>query len=142
ETLRPVVSSETVILSLQNGVENEDVLARILGVPPLMIALTRIGVELVAPATIAYSGRGTIVFGEPDGRDTPRARRTADAFAVAGIPYQLRADIRVAAWEKLAWNAGFNAVSALTRSTVAALLGDAVTRDLVVAAMEEVDAVA
>src|SRR5262249_59509586 len=44
--LRPVVGPETALLSLQNGIENEDVLARLLGLPPLMVALTRIAVEL------------------------------------------------------------------------------------------------
>jgi len=140
--LRSVVGRDTIVLSLQNGVENEDVLARELDLPPLMIALTRIGVELVAPATVNYSGRGTIVFGEPDGRESPRARRLAGALAMAGVPYQLRRDILVAAWEKLAWNAGFNAVTALTRRTVAEVLALPATRDLVVDAMEEVDAVA
>jgi 2-dehydropantoate 2-reductase len=142
ETLRPAVAADTIVLSLQNGVENEDVLARVLGLPPLMVALTRIGVELVAPATIAYSGRGTILFGEPDGQDTARARRVAEAFAAAGVPYQLRSDILVAAWEKLAWNAAFNAVTALARGTVAEVLSESASRDLVIAAMEEVDAVA
>jgi len=140
--LRPVVGHDTIVLSLQNGVENEDILARALDLPPLMIALTRIGVELAAPATVAYSGRGTIVFGEPDGGESPRARRVAGALDAAGVPYQLRSDVLVAAWEKLAWNAGFNAVTALTRTTVAEVLALPATRDLVVAAMEEVDAVA
>jgi 2-dehydropantoate 2-reductase len=140
--LRPALGPDTAILSLQNGIENEAILARELGLPPLMVALTRIGVAVVAPGVIEYSGRGTIVFGEPDGRVTPRAERVADAFATAGIPHQLRDDILVAAWEKLAWNAGFNAVSTLTRATVAELLEQPAARDLVVAAMEEVDAVA
>jgi 2-dehydropantoate 2-reductase len=140
--LRPVVGRDTIVLSLQNGVENEEVLARELGIPPPMVALTRIGVELVAPATIRYSGRGTIVFGEPDGTETPRARRVADALGAAGVPHQLRPDILVAAWEKLAWNAGFNAVTTLTRATVGEALAHPATRDLVVTAMEEVDAVA
>src|SRR5882672_4724895 len=140
--LRPAVGPQTIILSLQNGIENEEILARELGLPPLMVALTRIGVELAAPATVHYSGRGTIVFGEPDGRESPRARRTAEAFAAAGVPHQLRPDILVAAWEKLAWNAGFNAVTTLTRSTVAEVLALPGTRALVVDAMEEVDAVA
>jgi 2-dehydropantoate 2-reductase len=140
--LRPAVGPDTIVLSLQNGVENEELLADALGVGPLMVALTRIGVELVAPATIAYSGRGTIVFGEPDGRETARARRAAAAFAAAGVPHELRRDVLVAAWEKLAWNAGFNSVTALTRATVAEVLAQPGTRDLIVAAMEEVDAVA
>jgi 2-dehydropantoate 2-reductase len=140
--LRPVVQPETIVLSLQNGIENEDILARELGLPPLMVALTRIGVELVAPATIAYSGRGTILFGEPDGSESPRARATAAAFAAAGVDHDLRRDILVAAWEKLAWNAGFNAVTTITRATVGEVLARPETRELVVAAMEETDAVA
>jgi 2-dehydropantoate 2-reductase len=142
EALRPVVGPGTIVLSLQNGVENEAVLARVLGLPPLLVAFTRIGVALVAPATIEYSGRGSILFGEPDGSDTPRARRVAAVLAAAGIPHQLRRDILVATWEKLAWNAGFNAVTALTRTTVGQALAQAASRDLIVAAMEEVDAVA
>jgi ketopantoate reductase len=35
---------------------------------------------------VLYSGRGEIIFGEPDGSESPRARRLADAFAAAGIP--------------------------------------------------------
>src|SRR5205823_4413900 len=91
--LRRVVAPDTIVLSLQNGIENEDVLARGLGLPPLMVALTRIGVALVAPATIDYSGRGTILFGEPDGSESPRARHVAEALAAASVPYELRRDI-------------------------------------------------
>jgi len=140
--LRPVVNADTILLSLQNGIENEDILARELALPPLMVACTRIGVALVAPATIEYSGRGTIVFGEVDGRETPRARRVAASFAAAGVPYELRSDVLVPAWEKLAWNAGFNAVTALTQATVAEALAQPASRELIVAAMEEADAVA
>src|SRR5207249_9997022 len=93
--LRPVVSADTIVLSLQNGIENEEILARELALPPLMVAYTRIGVALVAPATIEYSGRGTIVFGEPDGRETSRARRVAEALRAAGVPNQLHSEILV-----------------------------------------------
>jgi len=142
DALRPVVRPDTVVLSLQNGVENETILAERLGLPPLLVGLTRIGVELTAPGTVIYSGRGEIIFGEPDGSESPRARRLADAFAAAGIPHQLRPDVLVTAWEKLAWNAGFNAVSTLTDATVREVLDRPASRDLVVRAMEEVDAVA
>ena len=140
--LRPVVSADTIVLSLQNGIENEEIIARELAIPPLMVACTRIGVALVAPATIEYSGRGTIVFGEVDGRETPRARQVAATLAAAGVPYELRSDILVPAWEKLAWNAGFNAVTTLTQATVAQVMAQPASRGLVVATMEEVDAVA
>jgi 2-dehydropantoate 2-reductase len=142
ESLRPVVGPETIVLSIQNGIENEAILAERLGQPPLMIGLTRIGVELSAPGTVLYSGRGEILFGETDGTESPRARRLADALTAAAVPHQLRRDVLVVAWEKLAWNAGFNAVTTLTDATVREVLELPATRDLIVRAMEEVDAVA
>jgi len=140
--LRPVVRPGASGLWRQNGIENEETLAEGLGVPPLMLALTRIGVELVAPGEVLYSGRGTIYFGEPDGHESPRARRALEAFAQAGVPAELRPDIAALAWEKLAWNAAFNAVSALTDATVAEMLSQPGTRALIVETMAEVDAVA
>ena len=140
--LRPVVRPDTVILSLQNGVENEAVLADLLGLPPLPVGLTFIGVELVAPGRVHYTGRGEILFGEPDGSDSPRARHLAHAFAAAGVPHQLRRDILVVAWEKLAWNAAFNAVTTLTGATVGAALALPASRELILATMIETDAVA
>jgi 2-dehydropantoate 2-reductase len=142
DALRGVVGPETICLSLQNGIENEDILAHGLGVPPLMVAFTRIGVAMPEPGRVVYSGRGEIVFGEPDGTRSPRAERLAAALAKAGIPHQLRSDVLVGAWEKLAWNAGFNAVTTLTGTTVAQVLAHPGIRELVIAAMEEVDAVA
>jgi 2-dehydropantoate 2-reductase len=140
--LRPAVRPDTIVLSLQNGIENEAVLAAGLGLPPLLVGLTRIGVELTAPGEVTYSGRGTIVFGEADGSESARAQRLADSLAAAGVPHQLRRDVLVAAWEKLAWNASFNAVTTLTQATVADALADPGSRDLIVRTLVEVDAVA
>ena len=142
EALRPAVSPETAVLSLQNGVENEAILAEVLGLPPLLVGLTFIGTELIAPGVVHYTGRGEILFGEPDGAESPRAHRVADVFAAAGVSHQLRRDILVVAWEKLAWNAGFNAVTTLTGSTVGAALAHAGSRELIVGTMIETDAVA
>jgi len=142
DALAPAVGPDTIVLSLQNGIENESILAERLGLPPLMVGLTRIGVELVAPATVQYSGRGEILFGEADGTESARAHRLAAALAAAGVPHQLRRDVLVTAWEKLAWNAGFNAVTTLADATVREALALPACRHLVVRAMEEVDAVA
>jgi 2-dehydropantoate 2-reductase len=140
--LRAAVRPDTMVLSLQNGVENEAVLARALELPPLLVGLTFIGVELVAPGTVHYTGRGEILFGEPDGSESPRARRLGEVFTSARVPFQLRHDILVVAWEKLAWNAGFNAVTALTGRTVGEALAQPATRDLVATTMIETDAMA
>ena len=140
--IRPIVQPDTIVLSLQNGVENEAILAQALGLPPLLIALTFIGVEMTAPAEVTYTARGEIVFGEPDGQNSARASRLANALQAAAVPYLLRSDIQVMAWEKLAWNASFNGVTTLTKTTVRGALDHPDSRALVMRAMEEVDAVA
>jgi 2-dehydropantoate 2-reductase len=140
--LRPAVGPETIVLSLQNGVENEETLARLLGLPPLLVGFTRIGVELSAPGEIRYTARGAIYFGEADGHESARAVRLRDALGSAGIPCELRPDVVRLAWEKLAWNAGFNAVTTLTDRTVAEALALPESRDVIARAMEECDATA
>jgi len=140
--LRPAVRPDTIVVSLQNGVENEAILATALGLPPLLVAFTPIGVAVRAPGVVDYSGRGEIYVGEPDGSDSPRLRAFAEACASAGIPCRVRSDIMIGLWHKLAWNAGFNAVSTLADATVGALVDDPDGAALVRAVMSEVDAVA
>jgi 2-dehydropantoate 2-reductase len=141
--LRPALGREGgIVLSLQNGIENEEILARILELPPLPLALTQIGSELVAPGEIRYFARGTIVFGEASGADTPRIREVAALLARAGISHHVSRNIRVRVWDKLQWNAGFNAVTTLTGQTVAEALDDPDSRRLIADTMAEVARVA
>ena len=140
--LRPVVHSDSIVLSLQNGIENEAVLAAALGLPPLLGALTHIGVELVAPGVVRHDSGGRIVFGERDGRRSARAQRLAALFSAARIAHHLSGHIDIMLWDKLAWNAAFNACTAVARRTVGDLLARADGRALVRAAMREVVAVA
>lgn len=140
--LQPVVGPDTIVLSLQNGIENEEILARALNLSPLLLALTQIGTALVAPGEVQYYSRGTIVFGEPDGTESPRARSLASVLTRAGIPYHLSRNMAVRLWDKLQWNAGFNAVTTFTGQTVAEAVDDQDTRSLIADTMAEVAAVA
>jgi 2-dehydropantoate 2-reductase len=142
EALKPATRPDTIVLSLQNGVENEEILERTLELPPLLRGLTQIGSELMSPGRIRYFARGTIIFGEPDGARTTRTTTVADVFSQAGISVHVSRDIRVRQWDKLGWNAGFNAVTTLTRQTVAQAIDEPDTRRLIADAMAEVAAVA
>lgn len=140
--LRPVVDAQTIVLSLQNGVENEAALAAALELPPLLGGLTHIGAELVAPGVVRRESGGRIFFGEPDGSRSARVDRLAALFGQAGIDHHVSRHITVMLWDKLAWNAAFNACTAITRRTVGALLATADGMALVRAAMGEVVSVA
>lgn len=111
QLLRPVVGPETVILSLQNGVENEDLFAHIFGTPHVMGGMAYIGAELTKPGVVIHSAAGHIVFGELSGERTARAERLQQLFLAAGISAQLSTNIMTVLWDKLVWNTAFNAIT-------------------------------
>jgi len=120
--LEPCAGSETIVLSLQNGPENEEVIARVAGLSPLLLAVTYIGSEIAEPGVIAYSGAAEIVFGEGDGTRSARAERLSSWLGQAEIAHRLAPRVLRFVWDKLAWNCAFNAVTALTRRTVSEVL--------------------
>jgi 2-dehydropantoate 2-reductase len=140
--LRGAVGASTLILSLQNGVESEELIERSLGIEPMVRGLAYVGVELVAPGTVRHSSGGTVVIGEPDDRPSPRLRGLEELLRRASIEVVVPESIARAKWQKLAWNASFNIICALTGVTIGAALADSKSRRLVETTMREVAAVA
>src|SRR6185369_18037077 len=106
---------------LQNGIENETVLADVLHVRPLIAALTHIGAELTAPGVVRHDSGGRIIFGERDGKRSARVEALAALLALSGVAHYVSRRIEIMLWDKLAWNAAFNAATAITRRSVGAL---------------------
>jgi len=136
------LASDALVASLQNGVESEAVIERLLGLPPMLRALAYVGAEVVAPGVIHHASGGSVVIGEPDDRRSPRLERVERFLSSADIEVVVPASIARAKWQKLAWNASFNVIAALTGATIGATLGDPESRRLVEAVMREVEAVA
>ncbi|HUE38376.1 MAG TPA: ketopantoate reductase C-terminal domain-containing protein, partial [Candidatus Binatia bacterium] len=95
-----------------------------------------------APGVIHHASGGNVVIGEPDDRRSPRLERVERFLSSADIEVVVPASIARAKWQKLAWNASFNVISALTGATIGATLGDPESRRLVETVMREVEAVA
>src|SRR5262245_53714116 len=74
EVIRPVVRPETGVLSIQNGVDNEDVLAGRLGPGHVMAGVAQVFATIAAPGVVTHTLLGRIIFGEMDGVPSPRAR--------------------------------------------------------------------
>ena len=83
--MRGCLAEGGVILTLQNGVENEARLAEIFGRERVMGGIARVGVEMAAPGTLVHLSSGHIDFGELDGHKSDRARAIAEIFRRAGI---------------------------------------------------------
>lgn len=101
------------VLSLQNGL-TEEALAAGLDAPVLAGTATY-GARLVEPGRVECTGVGRVVLGARGGGTSPVAERVGKAFRDADVTTLVAADMPVRRWEKLAVNAGVNAVTALAR---------------------------
>ncbi|MFQ6136099.1 MAG: ketopantoate reductase family protein [Candidatus Hydrothermarchaeales archaeon] len=138
----PMIRENTSVLSLQNGIDNDEKIAKAVGWEKVIGGVAYIGVSLEEPGVIRHSAVGKIAFGELDGRVTDRVKEIAEMFSKAEIPFEISGDIVKLKWKKLVWNAAFNALTTITGATVADVMNDAKLRDIAVDAMNEVVEVA
>jgi 2-dehydropantoate 2-reductase len=127
-------------LSLQNGMGNEAELAAEVGCP-VLAGTCSYGARLREPGTVAFTGRGEVVLGDRSGGRSAVADEVGAAFRAAGIETTVAADMPTRLWEKLAVNAGINAVTALARVENGAL-GDSPADAIAADAARETAAVA
>jgi 2-dehydropantoate 2-reductase len=102
--LRPLLDDHTAVVSLQNGVDNEDILARVLGEQHVVGGVAFIFSRIAEPGVIAQTGGPRrILVGELDGSPSDRVERLVATCHAAGIDAEARTDIRLALWDKLAF---------------------------------------
>ena len=118
EQVRSIVRPETPVLSLQNGVDNEEKIDAVLGPGRALGGVAYVFAAIEAPGVIAHTFAGSVVLGEMDGCVTPRAERVRDAFAAAGIKVTLSHDIRRVLWEKYLMISAQAGMTALARCPI------------------------
>ena len=138
----PMMGNETVVLSLQNGIDNEEKIASIVGKEKVLAGVAYIGSSVPEPGVILHEAEGKIAFGKLEGGVSDRVLNLKEFFDRCGLPAEASADIRKALWSKLAWNAPFNAINALVGGTVKAIVENAGTLELAKRVTAEVIAVA
>ena len=142
DDLATVVSADTDIVTMQNGVDSDDVVAERFGRARVIPAVVYVGATLDAPGVVTHVAAGTIVIGAREGVDASRLPAVRDALAKSGQPVRISSDVQRERWTKLIWNAAFNTVSAVTSRTPRELLDVPEARALLVGIMREVVAVA
>jgi 2-dehydropantoate 2-reductase len=143
ESIRPLIRPDTMLLSLQNGIDNEERIARVTGHASGIGAVAYVVSAIKAPGVIAQTaGPGKIVFGELDGGTSVRTERLHTVLQRAGIAVELHPDIRVVLWQKFLFICAFSGVTAVTRLPIGAILADPLTHALFQGTSEEVEAVA
>jgi 2-dehydropantoate 2-reductase len=140
--VKPIVEPDTAVLSLQNGVLKDDVLRREFGARAVMGGVGYVATHIARPGVIHQTGTiQRMVFGEYDGRRSPRAKRLLDAALAAGIQAELSVDVRRAIWEKYVFLVGLSGTTATMRKPIGAIRGNAQARAFLYELMKEVVAV-
>ncbi len=138
----PIIREGTIILSLQNGVDNEERIAAIIGEEKVLGGVAYIGAGVLEPGVIVHTAEGRMVFGEMHGGVSERVRRLEQTLREAGLRVEISSNIQADLWRKLCWNSAFNALNALVGGEVNVLVERAEAWALARAVMEEVRAVA
>lgn len=106
--LPPLVREHTAILTLQNGLGNEEQLARLFPVEQILGGLCFVCLNRIEPGVIHHIGQGRITIGEFRRWPEPRTHDIASMIRHAGIPCAVTDNLERAHWEKLVWNIPFN----------------------------------
>ena len=141
ESIQPVFGPQTVAISFQNGLGNEEVIGRIVGPEHVLGGLTAQGATRIGPGVVHNFGDLPSYVGEMDGGSSARAERIARGFTAAGLRTHASADIRRDMWKKLLGNVGLSPTSAITNLTSVEIMAVPELREVVLAAVDEAAAV-
>ncbi len=131
------------VVSLQNGVDKDDVLAGAVGRDRVLGGVTHIGAVIAEPGVVAHTGKlQRVTLGELDGSSTPRLLAAADAFRSAGVETIVSDDIRRVTWEKFVFLTALSGMTALTRKPIGEIRAHPATRAMLLDALREAAAVA
>jgi 2-dehydropantoate 2-reductase len=138
DLIAPLLKEGTQILTLQNGLGNEEALAELFGAERVIGGVAFLCSNRGEPGEVHHLGAGRIVLGEYLRRDRQRVERLASLFVNASVQCAVTDDLKRARWEKLVWNVPFNGLCALLQQPVNMLLAQEACRKLVREVMLEV----
>ena len=135
--VEPLISADTNILSLQNGIDAAEELSAAFGSDKVIGGCASIAAEAVEPGVIRHTALGRITLGELNGKLSDRVRKIDSLFDKASIPHRVSDRIRSDLWAKLVWNAAFNPCSVFLHATVEELLNNLSALSILKRAMQE-----
>ena len=139
----PLLDEQTMILTLQNGLGNEEFLAKHFGEQRILSGLCFIAVDRHSKTEVERYDYGLIILGEFGRPAQSRTRGVAAEFAHASVKCSVTDDVALERWRKLIWNIPFNGLSIVAGGIdTAAIVRNENLRELTLALMKEVIAAA
>src|SRR5712692_7003535 len=135
----PLLHEHTMLLTLQNGLGNEEFLAEHFSGERVLGGLCFICLSRVSRTEIERYDYGHIVLGEYGRKSQPRTHEVAAEFQRAGVTCTVTEDLLLERWRKLVWNIPFNGLSILAGGVdTATILADEALRRAALALMNEI----
>jgi 2-dehydropantoate 2-reductase len=120
--LPPLVGPNTAVVTLQNGLGNEEQLARLFPSEQILGGLCFVCLNRTGPGKIHHLDHGMIILGEFQRWPEPRTHDIASAIRHAGVPCKVTDNLAKAHWEKLVWNIPFNGLGVASAAGYDAML--------------------
>jgi 2-dehydropantoate 2-reductase len=140
--LGPMLKDGTAVVSLQNGIDNETVIAGVVGWHHVVGGASFIFATIAEPGVIDHTGGpASLSFAEFDGSRSERMLALAAACDEAGIPADVPADIRLVLWAKYAFICAQAGMTATTRLPIGDIRNDVHSWRMFRSLVEEVVAV-
>jgi len=138
QSIKPLFGPDTGILSFQNGVQKDDILRGVFGEKPVMGGVAYIATAIGRPGVIKHTGTlQRLVFGEYDGRRSPRAEAFLAACLKGGVDAQLNDDIRRQIWEKFVFLVALSGTTTTMRRPIGPIRAHPQTRAFLLEIMRE-----
>lgn len=143
QQIGPLIGRDTAVLSFQNGVDNEDKIAQVVGQEHVLGGAISVESYIAEPGKIVQAaGPWMIAMGEMDGTVTPRAKSIHGVLVKAGLKCDLSDRVQEVLWRKFIFICTIAGVCGVARASIGDVLGFQPTRGLYVASMREIEAVA
>ncbi len=136
QQLKPFIGKNTILLSLQNGVDNAERLAGVLDQPVIPVVVY-VATSMGGAGHVKHHGRGELVIGM-----SPQSQVVADTLRPALIPVEISENADGALWAKMILNCAYNALSAITQRPYGELVQGEGVWDVMRTAVDECLAVA
>lgn len=128
---RRIISDNTVVLSLQNGLDNIDKIEKIVDRKQIIAGITTHGAFLSEPGVVKHTGKGQTILGELNGKKTKRIEHIVDVFSKAGIETIASENIIIEIWVKAIINSSINPLTTFSRCKNGYLLENLILEKIV-----------
>ena len=111
----PVFGSDTIALTLQNGLGNVELICDVIGPENVIAGTTACGATMLEPGKVRFAGRGKTIIGEIDGKESTRTLGILEVLQNAEFETEISLNVMGLIWDKLLVNVGINALTGITK---------------------------